>query len=133
MTPNREDYIQSIFKQMENRGYATNKEISIYLNISKSSVSEMVQKLREEGFVQMEGRKIRLTEKGEKKAKKTVSKHRLWEKFLQEELSFPSEKVHLQADLLEHATTEQLMEALNEYLGYPQKCPHGRTIYINEE
>ncbi|MFR6222469.1 MAG: metal-dependent transcriptional regulator, partial [Anaerococcus sp.] len=75
--------------------------------------------------------KIYLTEQGLKIGEKLISIHRLWEKFLEEVLDFPADKVHNQADLLEHVTSDELVESLNKYLNYPKNCPHGRIIYIN--
>ena len=46
-------------------------------------------------------------------------------------LDFPADQVHNQADLLEHVTSDELVESLNKYLNYPKNCPHGRIIYIN--
>lgn len=133
MTPSREDYIVNIFRQMEEEGHATNKWLSEHLHISKPSVTEMIQKLQDEKLVTTQGRKIYLTELGIEKAKRTLSKHRLWESFLQETLHFPKELVHYQADLLEHATTDELFHALNAYLNHPSRSPHGSIIYENEK
>lgn len=133
MTPSREDYILNIFRQMEERGYAANKDISESLHISKPSVTEMMRKLEQEGLVQAQGRKIYLTAAGEEQARHTLSKHRLWESFLQEQLQLPKDIVHQQADLLEHVTGEELFHALNRYLGYPPVSPHGSPIYENQK
>ena len=132
MTPTKEDYISSIFKQIEDKGHATNIALSKYLGVSKPSVTEMVRRLKEEGYVYSEGRKLLLTEKGMDLGKKNVSIHRLWERFLKLELQYGDEDVHREADLLEHATSDKLLDAMNAYLGYPKTCPHGGRIYINE-
>lgn len=133
MSPNREDYIKNIFKGIEACGYSLNKDLSLYLEVSKPSVTEMIGKLKDDNLVYTENSKIYLSDEGLKIAKKLISKHRLWEKFLQEVLDYKASDVHEQAEKLEHATDDGLLEALNKYLSYPKKCPHGRTIYINIE
>lgn len=133
MSPSKEDYIKNIFKDMEERGYSQNKNLSHYLKISKPSVTEMIKKLTEEGLVYLEGTKIYLTDEGEKVAKRLISIHRLWEYFLETVLDFDEEDVHSQADLLEHVTSDKLMDSLNKYMGYPKNCPHNQKIYLNLE
>ncbi|WBW49359.1 metal-dependent transcriptional regulator [Peptoniphilus equinus] len=132
MTPTKEDYLITIFKQIENHGYANNVSISHYLDISKPSVTEMIKRLKEEGLVTAEGRKLFLTDQGMVIAKKKVSIHRIWETFLQNQLDFDVPDVHREADLLEHATSDRLLEAMNSFLNYPKNCPHGELIYLNE-
>jgi len=133
MSPSKEDYIKNIFKDMEERGYSQNKDLSFYLKISKPSVTEMIKKLSDDGLVYVESQKIYLTNDGVKIAKKLISIHRLWESFLEIVLDFDENKVHGQADLLEHVTSDELMNSLNEHLGFPKTCPHGQKIYINLE
>lgn len=133
MSPSKEDYIKNIFKDIEERGYSLNKDLSFYLKVSKPSVTEMIKKLSEEGLVYVENQKIYLTRDGEKIAKKLISIHRLWEQFLEKVLDFDEDEIHEQADLLEHATGDKLMESLNKHLDYPKICPHGQKVYINLE
>ncbi len=133
MSPSREDYIKNIFKEIEMYGYAQNKSLSYYLEVAKPSVTDMIGKLKDDNLVYTENSKIFLTEEGLKIAKKLVSIHRLWEKFLREVLNYNRDNIHYQADLLEHATSDELFQALNKYLNYPKTCPHGRIIYLNQE
>lgn len=132
MNSNRQDYILTVYRLSAEEGYTTNKEISEYFQISKASVSEMIKKLVVEGLVHLEKNRISLSEEGRKEAENLLSTHRIWEYFLTESLGMPKEAVHEQADLLEHATSKELKEALNRYLGYPAKCPHGQDIFINQ-
>lgn len=131
MNSNRQDYILTIYRLSGEEGFTTNKSISDYFQISKASVSEMIKKLVAEGLVEMEKNKISLTKSGRGEAENLLSTHRIWEYFLTEVLGMPKETVHEQADLLEHATSRELKEALNKYLGYPARCPHGQEIFIN--
>lgn len=133
MNSSREDYLQTIYRLCQNNGYATNKDISMYLNISKASVTQMLRKLINDKLVTIKTRKIYLTPSGLTLAKKLLSTHRLWEYFLENVLNLNGEIVHKQADLLEHATTPKLFEALNKYLDYPLNSPNGKKIFVNEK
>ena len=133
MSPNREDYIQAIFRLHEEYGFATNKDVAEMLGVSRPSVSEMTRKLREDGLVKIERTKIVITQKGIEIAKDVISKHRIWEKFLNEYLDFDIDEVHEEADLLEHVTSDKLKNALNILLDYPKESPHGNPIYENKD
>ena len=133
MSSSREDYLQAIFRISKKKGYATNKEIAEYLNISKPSVTEMIKKLVDFNMVEVEKNKITLKEAGKKQARDVLSTHRLWEYFLENKLGLKGDVVHHQADLLEHITSDELKDALNKYLGYPSLSPKGNIIYENEK
>lgn len=133
MSPNREDYVQAIFRLHEEYGFATNKDVAKMLGVSRPSVSEMTRKLRDDGLVKIERTKIVITQKGIEIAKNIISKHRIWEQFLKECLGFDVEEVHAQADLLEHVTDDKLKDALNKFLDYPESSPHGNPIYENQK
>lgn len=133
MNSNRQDYLLTIYRLSAEDGYTSNKEISDYFEISKASVSEMIKKLVTDDLVITDKNRISLTEKGQAEAESLLSTHRIWEYFLTEILGMSKESVHEQADLLEHATSKELKEALNKYLNYPSKCPHGQEIFINAD
>lgn len=131
MKPNREEYLTTIFKLNTRKGRTTNKDISQWMRIAPSSVTEMIRKLEGEGLVQIWQNHIALTESGISLAKNILSKHRLWELFLQQVLHYDWDDVHHQATLLQYATSDQLMERLNAFLNYPPHCPHGGIIFLN--
>ena len=132
MKPNREEYLTTIFKLNTRKGRTTNKDISQWMRIAPSSVTEMTRKLETEGLVQISHNQITLTENGIALAEKVLSKHRLWELFLQQVLHYDWHDVHQQATLLQYATSDQLMERLNAFLNYPPHCPHGGDILLND-
>jgi DtxR family Mn-dependent transcriptional regulator len=70
----------------------------------------------------------KLTSSGEKVAKTLIRKHRLWEVFLVEKLGFTWDEVHEVAEHLEHIPSKQLIERLDEFLGFPRVDPHGDPI-----
>lgn len=132
MKPHREEYITCIFKLNAREGGASNKTISQWLEVAPSSVTEMLRKLEADGLVLNEQGMISLTEEGKEQAEKILSKHRLWELFLQQVLNYDWHDVHEQARLLQYATSDRLMEKLNAFLNYPAHCPHGGLIFLND-
>ncbi|MFM1581171.1 metal-dependent transcriptional regulator [Helcococcus bovis] len=128
----REDYLTTIFKLNRTGGGATNKSISEWLDVSPASVTEMIKKLRVDGLV-IDSKKIELTDAGEKIAKDILSKHRLWETFLQTILDLDWKDVHEHAKKLQSVTDDILFNRLNKFLGFPDYCPHGSIIYLNSE
>ncbi len=131
MKSEREDYIKTIYKLNEQEGIATHKRICEILDVSGASVSQMIKKLRDADLVTTDKKAILLSDKGDIIAKRILSRHRLWELFLNKHLGISWDKVHRHAELLEHATDDELMEKLSKFLGNPNYCPHGATIFNN--
>lgn len=128
----KEDYLITIFKLMREGEKVTNKSISEQLDLAPSSVTEMLKKLKDQGLVKNSKENI-LTDSGLALTKKILSKHRLWEYFLEKELEFSWKDVHPIANNLQSVTDDELLDKLNAYLGYPDYCPHGSVIFINNE
>ena len=131
MTNNQEDYIKIICEMKEKKLPVTNKAIAQWLKIKPSSVTEMLKKLEAKEYLSIDENKIKLTEKGEKIGKNLLTKHRLWETFLIKHLGYNWTEVHEEAEILEHVTSNNLKDKLNEFLNYPIYCPHGNYIYEN--
>lgn len=129
MTPNKEDYLKLIFELGGYDKKINNKSIVAGLNVSAASVSEMITKLEKEGFVKHSPYQgVQLTETGLKHASMLVRKHRLWEVFLVEHLNYSWNEVHVEAEVLEHVTSDELANRLDTYLDSPATCPHGGII-----
>lgn len=129
MTPKKEDYLKNILELGGDKQKVTSKDLGENLSISAASVSEMVQKLLKDGFVNhtpYQG--IQLTKRGLEEASILVRKHRIWEVFLTEKLGFTYADVHEEAEELEHVTSERLLKKLEAFLDYPTHCPHGGMI-----
>lgn len=127
MTHSEEDYIKAIY-QLGDVAVATNT-LADKMKTKPSSVTDMVQKLSEKGWVNyVKYKGVSLTEKGFKKALTLVRKHRLWEVFLVERLDFNWDEVHEIAEQLEHIQSEKLVDELDRHLNYPKVDPHGDPI-----
>jgi DtxR family Mn-dependent transcriptional regulator len=99
------------------------------LEISVPAVTDKVRKLEADGYVKNEPYKgVRLTEKGKHVGLNMIRHHRLWEVFLTEELGMTEDEVHDEAERLEHACSDALMDKIEEKLGYPTEDPHGKPI-----
>lgn len=99
------------------------------LGVSPPSAIEMVKRMAEQNLVTHTPYKgAELTEKGHKRAQAILRRHRLWERFLTDKLGLAWESVHDYACRLEHATDPQVANALAEFLGNPDTCPHGNPI-----
>jgi DtxR family transcriptional regulator, Mn-dependent transcriptional regulator len=130
MTISEENYIKVIYhlSQVSPKGVNTNA-IAGMLETKASSVTDMLKKLSEKQLVTYQKYQgVTLTEKGFLSAKMIVRKHRLWETFLVNKLSFSWDEVHEIAEELEHIKSEKLINSLDEFLGFPAFDPHGEPI-----
>lgn len=132
MTPHREDYIKAIYSANIKEEKISNKILADALQISPPSVSEMIKKLIEANVIRKDKNLgYILNESGILEAQRLMNKHRLWEVFLVEYLGYDWDEVHDDAEVLEHATSDTLLDKLNHFLNYPQFCPHGSEIFGN--
>lgn len=129
MSPNKENYLKTIYELNYDFTKITNKRIAEIMDVSAPSVTEMLNSLSADGYLTHSPyNKITLTPKGNKISEKLVKTHRLWEVFLNRCLDYPVDNVHNHADDLEHSSDKDLMDHLNDFLDHPQRCPHGGII-----
>ncbi|KRK40261.1 metal-dependent transcriptional regulator [Loigolactobacillus bifermentans] len=129
MTPIKEDYLKIIFELGGAKQEVSNKQIALALGVAAGSVTEMVSKLKKEKLVTHQPyNDIALTKKGLDQAILLIRKHRLWETFLAQKLEFKLADIHSEAEVLEHATSPELLAKLDAFLGFPTHCPHGGVI-----
>ena len=113
------DYLKAIWT-IAGEATASTKNISEHLSVAPASVTNMLRRLQEMGFIEYERyRGAVLTERGRKEALRLVRRHRLIEAFLLEHLSYSWEKVHEEAERLEHAVSDEFTERLADFLGHP--------------
>ncbi|MDO5732320.1 MAG: metal-dependent transcriptional regulator [Eubacteriales bacterium] len=129
MTSNREEYLKAIWYLGGRERRVPMKEITQRLNVQSASVTEMLGRLTREGLLKYEPyHGVRLSEKGIQICTDLVRSHELWEVFLVEHLGYRTSEAHREADILEHATSPKLMEHLDQFLNYPEHCPHGAQV-----
>ncbi|HMI05591.1 MAG TPA: metal-dependent transcriptional regulator [Pedobacter sp.] len=94
-----------------------------------ASVTDMIKKLADKQLIiYQKYQGVKLTDTGRRTAINIVRKHRLWEVFLVEKLSFKWDEVHDIAEELEHINSAELIERLDEFLAFPKNDPHGDPI-----
>jgi DtxR family transcriptional regulator, Mn-dependent transcriptional regulator len=128
-----QDYAKAIYTLESRSGAASTTELAALLEIRPASVSGMLRKLSELGLVEHERyRGVRLTERGRRVALEVIRHHRLVELFLVESLGMTWDEVHDEAEVLEHALSEELEELIATKLGDPTVDPHGDPIPSRE-
>ncbi|MBS1764623.1 MAG: metal-dependent transcriptional regulator [Bacteroidetes bacterium] len=125
-----ENYIKVIYElSVNNNANILTSDIANAVNIRSASATDMLGKLADKKLIDYEKYYgVRLTEKGKSAALNIVRKHRLWEVFLTEKLGFGWDEVHDMAEELEHATSDELSNRLEHFLGHPKTDPHGEPI-----
>jgi DtxR family Mn-dependent transcriptional regulator len=126
-----EDYAKAIFALAERSesGAVSTNALAERLAVSPASVTAMVKRLAESGLAEHEPyRGVRLTGKGQRVALEVLRHHRLLERYLAEELGMPWDRVHAEAEVLEHVLSEDLEAVIAAKLGHPTTDPHGDPI-----
>jgi DtxR family Mn-dependent transcriptional regulator len=124
-----EDYIKHIWKLQSAGRRATTKAIADRLDLGRGTVTGMLQQLASRDLVEYEPYYgVRLTAAGEQLALRQIRRHRLIELFLVQTLGLGWEQVHRDAERLEHAVSDELIEQIDTYLGHPVVDPHGAPI-----
>jgi DtxR family Mn-dependent transcriptional regulator len=126
--PPVEEYLETMLGLAEEGVPVIQARIAERLGRSAPSVSEMLDRLIEDGYVTREGRRLSLTESGRTLAEKVVRKHRLAERLLVDVIGLEWHKVHREAGRWEHVISDDVEARLVELLGDPATCPHGNPI-----
>lgn len=124
-----QDYLKAIYQLGGARNDVPTSALADRLDVAAASVSGMVKRLDEQGLVTHRPyRGVRLTRRGARQAVEMIRHHRLLELYLAQVVGMPWDKVHAEADALEHVISEDLESRLDELLGYPKVDPHGHPI-----
>lgn len=125
-----EDYLKAIHALEDRHGNTVGTmELAERLGVTPGSASAMTRKLAERGLVEVEPyRGVTLTDRGRGLALEVIRHHRLLELYLHEHLGVPWDRVHDEAERLEHVLSEELEEAIAAKLGDPTRDPHGDPI-----
>jgi manganese/zinc/iron transport system permease protein len=128
----RENLLKDLYLAGE-RGAGFGSWISLpvlmgYRGLSGAGLLRSARRLRRNGFLDRSGDRLRLTGGGLKKAAGVVRKHRLWESYLYRRLELPSDHLHRDAEMMEHALSDEIVDDLDRMLGYPEHDPHGKPI-----
>jgi DtxR family transcriptional regulator, Mn-dependent transcriptional regulator len=129
-----ENYAKAIYAiEQRSGGPVTTTALAERLQVTAASASAMVKRLGELGLVSHEPyRGVRLTDSGRQVALEVLRHHRLLELYLAESLGVPWDRVHDEAEVLEHVLSEELEEVIAAKLGNPTHDPHGDPIPTRE-
>ncbi len=128
-----EDYLKAVYKLQQTAASVSTTALAEELHRSAASVTNMVKSLAEDGLLEHEPyRGVRLTAGGELTALRIIRRHRVLELYLIEKLGFTWDNVHEEAERLEHAASEVLIDRMARALGEPSFDPHGSPIPTRE-
>ncbi|MDQ6839970.1 MAG: metal-dependent transcriptional regulator [Actinomycetota bacterium] len=126
--PPLEEYLEAVHEMEEEGTVVIQARLAERLGHSAPAVSEMVRRLRDEGYVNIDRRSLQLTGEGRQVAERVVRRHRLAERLLTDVIGLPWEKSHLEACRWEHVISDEVEAHLVILLGHPTTCPHGNPI-----
>lgn len=126
-----ENYLKEIVKYFLNSSeeIISTKKIAKQLNVTHGTATYMVQKLENKGFLKYEKHVgCILTQTGRIYGLDILRRHRLLETFLHQTLNMTSDEIHSEAENLEHAVSDKLVDKIDEFLNHPKRDPHGAAI-----
>src|SRR5581483_670610 len=126
--PPLEEYLEAVHELEEEGVPVIQARLAERLGHSAPSVSEMIRRLKTDGYLAVKGRDVRLTAKGRARAESVVRKHRLAERLLTDIIGLEWHKAHVEACRWEHVISDEVEELLVRLLGHPTTCPHGNPI-----
>jgi DtxR family Mn-dependent transcriptional regulator len=126
--PPVEEYLEAVHALTEEGTPVIQARLAERLGRSAPSVSEMLDRLKDDGYVKRSGRLVELTDSGSALARKVVRRHRLAERLLVDVIGLEWYKVHQEAGRWEHVISDDVEARLVVLLGDPATCPHGNPI-----
>lgn len=124
-----EDYLKAIYELETRQGNAATSEVADALEVAPASVTGMIRRLAAQGYLDhVPYRGVQLTDTGRRAALRTIRRHRILESYLTGILGYPWDRVHDEAERLEHAASDELIERMAAALGHPTSDPHGAPI-----
>lgn len=129
LSPSVEDYLKAVFALTRREEAATTSALAESLGVQPSSVTGMIKRLAGDALLEhVPYRGVSLTDRGRREALRILRRHRVLETYLTDRLGFTWDDVHDEAERLEHAASDRLIEAMAEALGDPSHDPHGAPI-----
>src|SRR6266513_3206991 len=126
LTRSVEDYLKVIYHLSSQGGFAATSDIAAMLDLAPPSVSGMGKRLSEAGLIEHGPyRGVQLTAQGRRAALRMIRRHRLLELYLTQHLGYDWGGVHAEAERLEHAVSDELIDRMARALGHPLYDPHG--------
>lgn len=128
-----EDYLKAIYELEREGQAASTNDLATQLGVAPASVTGMIRRLADQGLITHERyHGARLTTRGRKSALRTLRRHRVIETYLVQELGYGWDQVHEEAERLEHAASDDLIDRMARAMGDPTTDPHGAPIPSRE-
>ncbi len=129
ISENIEEYLETLYKFGSKDSYVSTTTLSKELGIAPGSVTQMLKKLEDIGYIDYVPYKgANLTDEGIKIAQKITRKHRILERFLKDVLKIKDENLHAQACEMEHSLSDEAERAICHMLEHPDTCPDDHLI-----
>jgi DtxR family transcriptional regulator, Mn-dependent transcriptional regulator len=133
LTQHVEDYLKAIYELERAGAAAATTDLATQLGVAPASVTGMIRRLAEQGLLTHEPyHGVRLTARGRKGALRTLRRHRIIESYLVKALGYSWDQVHDEAEHLEHAASDDLIDRMALAIGEPTVDPHGAPIPSRE-
>ena len=133
-----DDYLETIwflafpigeYRPSQGANPALASRVAEMLGVSRASAGEMLKRLEADGLVQRgEHKEAILTKTGRERAERVVRKHRIIERLLTDFMGYTAAEAHVHADELGDTFSDEMIERMEEKLGYPERCPHGWPV-----
>ncbi|PIE99134.1 MAG: Fur family transcriptional regulator [Treponema sp.] len=127
----KENYLKTIVKFLAapDKDFITTGELAKLMAVTPGTATTMVKRLEKDGYLKHKSHYgTSLTKKGETFGISILRRHRLLETFLEQVLNMKKDEIHNEAENLEHAVSDKLIDLIDAYLGFPNKDPHGEDI-----
>jgi DtxR family Mn-dependent transcriptional regulator len=129
LTRSVEDYLKAVYSLTEREESASTSALAEVLDVQPASVTGMVKRLAECGYLEhARYRGVRLTDAGSREALRIIRRHRILETYLHTHLGYAWDDVHPEAERLEHAASDALIDRMAAILEHPSHDPHGAPI-----
>ena len=128
---NRKIRLEDVLKQtlkLSHSGLVDLKILFSQLEIDKKRLSKLLKILSGQGLLKVQNSQVSLTQKGKDEANRLVRAHRLWETYLVDQIGLDQAQIHAEAEKYEHLLTDEILDEVDEKLGYPTLDPHGSPI-----
>ncbi len=129
LTVSRQDYLKALLALGGQAHVVGTSELALRLSVSPPSATNMLRRLAQDRLVALTpGTGARLSASGAREAMRVVRRHRLLETFLVERLGLDWSEAHEEAEVLEHAVSDRVLDALDRLMDHPSEDPHGHPI-----
>ena len=132
-TPTTEEYLEIIYMMAAEGKVVKGARLAEIIGVSRPTVTATLRRMTRDGLIKQDAKKqIELTKKGYTIADTLQRRHRIIERWLTDVLGFDWAKSDAESHRLEHVFSDEIVDRLNELLGFPETCPHGNPIPGNQ-